>query len=141
MPIYEYVCDKCGKLNDVLQKMNDPPPERCAACGTKGKLTKVVSRSSFVLRGGGWYSDLYSSAKKDSKSETSKEGDNAPPKADATSNETAKPATSTDSSGASSGSKKEVSGTKAADSGAKSASSTKSADSRAKPARSSTKRK
>lgn len=141
MPIYEYVCDKCGKLNDVLQKMNDPPPERCAGCGTKGKLTKVVSRSSFVLRGGGWYSDLYSSAKKDSKSETSKEGDNAPPKADATPKEAAKPAASTDSSGANSSSKSSVPGTKAADSGSKNASSTKNADSRAKSSRPSTKRK
>ena len=65
MPIYEYVCDKCGKLNDVLQKVNDPPPEQCSGCGAKGTLKKIVSRSSFVLRGGGWYADLYSSTKKD----------------------------------------------------------------------------
>lgn len=65
MPIYEYACSKCGKLNEVLQKVNDPTPERCDGCGAKGTLRKVVSRSSFVLRGGGWYSDLYSSVKKD----------------------------------------------------------------------------
>ncbi len=65
MPIYEYACSKCGKLNEVLQKVNDPTPERCGGCGAKGTLRKVVSRSSFVLRGGGWYSDLYSSVKKD----------------------------------------------------------------------------
>ena len=65
MPIYEYACSKCGKLNEVLQKVNDPMPERCAGCGAKGTLRKLVSRSSFVLRGGGWYSDLYSSVKKD----------------------------------------------------------------------------
>lgn len=65
MPIYEYACSKCGKLNEVLQKVNDPTPERCDGCGAKGTLRKVVSRSSFVLRGGGWYSDLYSSVKKE----------------------------------------------------------------------------
>lgn len=86
MPIYEYVCDKCGKLNDVLQKVNDPPPEQCNGCGTKGALKKIVSRSSFILRGGGWYSDLYSSTKKDGasqKSESSRADGKAPePKAE-----------------------------------------------------------
>jgi putative FmdB family regulatory protein len=78
MPIYEYVCEKCGKLNEVLQKVNEPPPRRCDGCGAKGKLTKMVSRSSFVLRGGGWYSDLYSSPKKPSATEGGKEKDGAP---------------------------------------------------------------
>src|SRR5688572_30467099 len=64
MPIYEYVCESCGKLNEVLQKVADPAPEQCDACNAKGPLQKVVSRSSFVLKGGGWYSDLYGSTKK-----------------------------------------------------------------------------
>ena len=71
MPIYEYSCEKCGKMVDVLQKMDDPAPKKCEACGAKGKLTKVVSRTSFVLKGGGWYSDLYGSKKKDSTSASS----------------------------------------------------------------------
>lgn len=98
MPIYEYVCEKCGKLNDVLQKVSDPPPERCNGCGAKGKLTKIVSRSSFVLRGGGWYADLYSSAKKDSTADKAKEKDAAPAKSEAASPKAAKPATSSESS-------------------------------------------
>ena len=65
MPIYEYSCQSCGKIIDVLQKVSDPTPETCTACGATGSLTKLVSRSSFVLKGGGWYSDLYSSTKKD----------------------------------------------------------------------------
>lgn len=65
MPIYEYSCQSCGKLVDVLQKLSDPPPAKCESCGAEGTMSKVVSRSSFVLKGGGWYSDLYSSAKKD----------------------------------------------------------------------------
>jgi putative FmdB family regulatory protein len=107
MPIYEYVCDKCGKLNDVLQKLNDPPPERCDGCGTEGSLTKIVSRSSFVLRGGGWYSDLYSSSKKDSSSEGAKEKDGAAKKAEpAPSTGGAKPASATESSSSGSPGKK-----------------------------------
>lgn len=65
MPIYEYACKSCGKTIDVLQKVSDPTPETCSECGAKDSLSKVVSRSSFVLKGGGWYSDLYSSTKKD----------------------------------------------------------------------------
>lgn len=67
MPIYEYSCESCGKNQDVLQKVSDPAPEKCPACGAVGKLSKLISRSSFHLKGGGWYSDLYSSTKKDSK--------------------------------------------------------------------------
>ena len=65
MPIYEYGCSACGKTIDVLQKMSDPAPAACTACGAPGTLTKQVSRSSFHLKGGGWYSDLYGSTKKD----------------------------------------------------------------------------
>ena len=64
MPIYEYICSKCGKPNEVLQKFDDPTPEKCDACGARHTLSRMVSRSSFVLRGGGWYSDLYASTKK-----------------------------------------------------------------------------
>jgi putative FmdB family regulatory protein len=73
MPIYEYVCEKCGALNEVIQKVDDPPPAACEKCGSK-KLSRQVSRSSFQLKGGGWYSEGYSSggsAKKESKSSSS----------------------------------------------------------------------
>lgn len=71
MPIYEYACKSCGKTIDVLQKVSDPTPETCSECGAKDSLSKVVSRSSFVLKGGGWYSDLYSSTKKDGSASSS----------------------------------------------------------------------
>jgi putative FmdB family regulatory protein len=63
MPIYEYACSNCHKTSDVLQKISDPPPEKCPACGAAGTLSRVVSRTSFVLKGGGWYADLYGSKK------------------------------------------------------------------------------
>lgn len=62
MPIYEYLCESCGMVNEKLQKLTDPPPGRCEECGSK-KLAKLVSRSAFQLKGGGWYSDLYASKK------------------------------------------------------------------------------
>ena len=62
MPIYEYVCDACGHVAELMQKVSDPPPAACPACGA-GPLSKLVSRTSFHLKGGGWYADLYASKK------------------------------------------------------------------------------
>ncbi|HEX8536519.1 MAG TPA: zinc ribbon domain-containing protein, partial [Cystobacter sp.] len=42
MPIYEYACGSCGKTIDVLQKVSDPTPEKCSACGTQNSLSRVV---------------------------------------------------------------------------------------------------
>jgi putative FmdB family regulatory protein len=60
MPIYEFVCESCGRIVERLQKVSDPPPEECPECG--GKMAKIMSRNSFQLKGGGWYRDLYSSS-------------------------------------------------------------------------------
>jgi putative FmdB family regulatory protein len=57
MPLYEYRCLDCGDVSEVLQKLNDPPLRRCKRCS--GKVEKLVSRTSFQLKGGGWYSHGY----------------------------------------------------------------------------------
>jgi putative FmdB family regulatory protein len=57
MPIYEFNCAKCGKLTEVVQRVNERPPP-CPNCGSK-RMTLAVSRTSFHLKGGGWYADLY----------------------------------------------------------------------------------
>lgn len=63
MPIYEYECDKCGHEFEREQRMSDPPVKTCPKC--KGRrVTKLISRSSFVLKGGGWYADGYADSKK-----------------------------------------------------------------------------
>jgi putative FmdB family regulatory protein len=67
MPLYEYECDKCGAHLEVLQRMDEKPLARCTKC--RGKVHKVVSRSSFQLKGGGWYVTDY--AKKGSGSSDS----------------------------------------------------------------------
>ena len=79
MPIYEYLCESCGMVNEKLQKLTDPPPGRCDECGSK-KLAKLVSRSAFQLKGGGWYSDLYASKKKEAPAKEGARGGSAPTK-------------------------------------------------------------
>jgi putative FmdB family regulatory protein len=61
MPIYEFNCGKCGKPTEVMQKLGERPPP-CPHCGSK-KMTRAVSRTSFALKGGGWYADLYATPK------------------------------------------------------------------------------
>jgi putative FmdB family regulatory protein len=65
MPIYEYRCTSCGHELEVMQKVSAPAPDRCAKCEAENTLERLVSRTSFQLKGGGWYNDLYSSVKKE----------------------------------------------------------------------------
>lgn len=71
MPIYEYACEKCGNEVDVLQKIGERPPSKCEKCGAKGKMKRRVSKSSFVLKGGGWGADLYGNKKASDKTAAS----------------------------------------------------------------------
>jgi putative FmdB family regulatory protein len=68
MPIYEYVCEKCSSHHEVMQKVSDPPLKRCPKC--KGRVEKILSRTSFHLKGSGWYQTDY--AKKSTGSSTDK---------------------------------------------------------------------
>ena len=62
MPTYEYICEKCEHEFEREQRITDPPLKTCPECRSR-KLKKLISRTSFVLKGSGWYSDLYSSSK------------------------------------------------------------------------------
>jgi putative FmdB family regulatory protein len=62
MPIYEYACGACGHRFEEWQKMSDPPVRTCPKCKAK-KVEKLISQTSFTLKGGGWYSDLYAGPK------------------------------------------------------------------------------
>ena len=79
MPTYEYICEKCEHEFEREQRITDPPLKTCPECRSR-KLKKLISRTSFVLKGSGWYSDLYSSSKskkggKDSTESESKSSD------------------------------------------------------------------
>lgn len=54
MPIYEYQCQTCNHLFELLQKRDEPAPGACPACGATS-LKKQVTAGSFHLKGGGWY--------------------------------------------------------------------------------------
>jgi putative FmdB family regulatory protein len=64
MPIYEYRCQACGDEFEIIQKISDRPLARCGRCG--GKLEKLLSRTAFLLKGGGWYADGYGGSGKGS---------------------------------------------------------------------------
>ena len=54
MPIYEYLCQACGKELEALQKISEEPLKDCPACGA-ASLRKKVSAAAFRLKGSGWY--------------------------------------------------------------------------------------
>ncbi|SRR5579875_3082703 len=68
MPIYEYACNKCGTF-EYSQRITEEPLANCPQCG--GAVTRLISRTSFVLKGTGWYLTDY--ARNGAKSESSKE--------------------------------------------------------------------
>jgi putative FmdB family regulatory protein len=61
MPIYEYQCTKCGHQTEVWQRITDQSVARCEKC--KGKMRRLISQSSFHLKGTGWYVTDYASKK------------------------------------------------------------------------------
>ncbi|HPL62414.1 MAG TPA: zinc ribbon domain-containing protein [Syntrophales bacterium] len=61
MPIYEYKCKKCGKEFEVLQSISAPDAKTCKFC--KGPIRKLMSRTTFHLKGSGWYVTDYGGKK------------------------------------------------------------------------------
>ena len=57
MPLYEYKCEKCRKVHEIMQKFSDAPVSECPDC--QGPVEKLISRSSFALKGSGWYTTDY----------------------------------------------------------------------------------
>jgi len=60
MPTYTYLCDSCREEYEIEQRISDPPISKCPKCGKK-KAHRVITNGNFILKGGGWYSDGYSS--------------------------------------------------------------------------------
>ncbi len=56
MPIYEYRCPKCGTF-ETMQRITEPALKRCPTC--KSKVERMISSTSFVLKGSGWYATDY----------------------------------------------------------------------------------
>jgi putative FmdB family regulatory protein len=83
MPIYEYSCPTCGVF-EVSQRITESPLKKCPTC--KSKVRKLISATSFQLKGSGWYATDYG-GKKDAPKESAKDGetasDSTPAKSDA----------------------------------------------------------
>jgi len=63
MPTYEYGCTICGNEWEQVQRITEAPVEVCPKCGKTGAHRLISAGTNFILKGGGWYSDLYSSSK------------------------------------------------------------------------------
>lgn len=60
MPTYEYGCDACGACFEREQSIKDAPIKKCPECGKSKARRMIAGSGNFILKGGGWYSDLYS---------------------------------------------------------------------------------
>jgi putative FmdB family regulatory protein len=58
MPIYEYECTACSQITEAVQRFSDPPLTECSHC--RGQMRKLISKSTFHLKGSGWYVTDYS---------------------------------------------------------------------------------
>jgi len=61
MPIYEYECEKCGDVFELIHAVSADPPKRCETKGCRGKPKRMVSAGGFILKGDGWYANDYPS--------------------------------------------------------------------------------
>jgi putative FmdB family regulatory protein len=75
MPLYEYECAECHRRTEKIQKFSDPELTVCPHCG--GKLARTITAPSFQFAGGGWYKDLYASAKPGAPAETKSDSGSA----------------------------------------------------------------
>jgi putative FmdB family regulatory protein len=104
MPIYEYQCQRCGTF-ETTQRITEKPLAKCPTC--RGKVKKLISNTSFQLKGTGWYITDYarkdqgaakgengSKAASDSKSDSKKSDASKKSETSTTSGEKPSPASS-----------------------------------------------
>src|SRR5262249_28150581 len=73
MPTYDYVCTDCANQWEEIQKISEDAIQVCPKCG-KSTAKRLISGGNFILKGGGWYADLYSSTPKSKGSSESSSG-------------------------------------------------------------------
>ncbi len=117
MPVYEYACKACGHEFEREQRISDKPVRKCPSCGAL-QAKRLISRTSFVLKGGGWYSDLYATPKS---SGAKGDGDGASASSDAASGSGSEGKGEAKDKGAGAGKKKDAGGKGRSGKGAKAA--------------------
>jgi putative FmdB family regulatory protein len=63
---YDYICTACAHAWEAEQRISEDPLKLCPACGEQTAKRQISGGAGFILKGGGWYSDLYSSTSKPS---------------------------------------------------------------------------
>ncbi|MEC7521088.1 MAG: zinc ribbon domain-containing protein [Myxococcota bacterium] len=82
MPTYDYGCEACGAQWELEQRISEDPIKKCPKC-KKMKARRMISGGNFILKGSGWYADLYhkpkagSSKKSESKDSASSSSDSS----------------------------------------------------------------
>jgi len=69
MPIYKFRCNSCENEFTLIRKMSDKGDVICPHCGSN-LADKLICKSSFSLKGAGWYKDNYSSVAKEKPKES-----------------------------------------------------------------------
>src|ERR1700744_1986518 len=57
MPLYEYQCENCGDIFEVMQKVSDTPLTTHEKCG--GPVHRLISAPALQFKGSGWYVNDY----------------------------------------------------------------------------------
>ena len=101
MPIYEYQCENCGDVFEVMQKFSDEPLATHQKCG--GKVHRLISAPAFQFKGSGWYITDYAkssnTSEKTAENGSSKKGEGKPAKESSSSESgSATPSTTTGAS-------------------------------------------
>lgn len=93
MPLYEYKCEKCDQVFEVIQKFSDEPLTEHQSCG--GAVERLLSKPAFQFKGTGWYVTDYarSGGSKDSKPEAKKDSKSGSSSSSETKSDSAKPST------------------------------------------------
>lgn len=87
MPLYEYKCNQCGDVLEVLQKFSDQPLSSHEECG--GALERLISRSALQFKGTGWYVTDYAKGNSGAKDPKPDGATSEPAKAESTKSESA----------------------------------------------------
>jgi putative FmdB family regulatory protein len=87
VPLYEYKCQKCGRLTEKIEPVNGPHLKKCPHCG--GRVEALISAPAIQFKGSGWYVTDYA-GKKSSGSEASKDDNSNSEKKDTASKEASK---------------------------------------------------
>ena len=61
MPIYQYKCQKCFTIHEILQGINDPPLMECSSC--QSPVKKIIAPAGIIFKGSGFHINDYRGGK------------------------------------------------------------------------------